>query len=571
MARIKKSQSLVDEQETKEYTVPSETLSMRLLCWRWELLSLSISLACILATIALLSNYDGKEVPSWHGFTLNCVVSVLAVVPKAALILPVAEALSQLKWHWFWEQDQPRPVSDFDWYDNASRGPWGSFLLLLTRPCLWHASSLGAIITVAALALEPSLQQVPSFYPRLVSTIGEALIPYNVNCSASPESNGEGHNTLLNVSKSVRGAFYDVLYDSGSGTNKIVPICPTGNCTWPAYSSLGVCKFNDALNESYPAWELPGGIIFPEKDWGAVFSLNNLSIVNTFIALDLEGNRDNNVPPYAWECMLYYCVRPYSGRTSDGEFHEETSNSWPDPQTNISSAEAGTYSLISVPDSDYVEYNKNLTIMPPSSKIAYHVDERSLKSTRDWLRQMLTAQLNLNNEDESLTQVVIDVMATFYMMSVSRVTAQNATGTQITTRFGSLAGPGPIFDRLADSLTLLVRRQGGLLHLDHASSVRIYVECRWVFLVLPIVLLVVTVVFMAVTIAMSARRNVPTWKSAQLPVLVHGVQERFDSAIGSGVRPLSQMREAARDLKVAMTLDVPVPKLGETTTKQDIA
>lgn len=41
--------------------------------------------------------------------------------------LPAAEGISQLKWYWF---NEPQPLIDLDRFDTASRGPWGSLLLL---------------------------------------------------------------------------------------------------------------------------------------------------------------------------------------------------------------------------------------------------------------------------------------------------------------------------------------------------------------------------------------------------------------------------------------------------------
>jgi hypothetical protein len=56
-------------------------------------------------------------------------IAVFAAISKAALILPVSEAVGQLKWIWFRKE---RTLSDFYAFDNASRGPWGSAMLLRT-------------------------------------------------------------------------------------------------------------------------------------------------------------------------------------------------------------------------------------------------------------------------------------------------------------------------------------------------------------------------------------------------------------------------------------------------------
>lgn len=142
--------------------------------WIWELLSLLVCVSCVGTIIIILLRYDDRPLPTWSfGLTINGVISVLAGVAKASMILPVAECISQLKWYWFWN-GSPRPLIDFQFLDAASRGPWGC-LLLLFRPRQWSTSSVGAMITVAALLMEPSLQFIPSYPSRMVGKSSASL------------------------------------------------------------------------------------------------------------------------------------------------------------------------------------------------------------------------------------------------------------------------------------------------------------------------------------------------------------------------------------------------------------
>jgi hypothetical protein len=102
--------------------------------WYWELLSWTVSFSCVAAIVGVLIYYDGKMQPKQVvlGITLNGYISVFAAIAKAAMILPVSEAIGQLKWMWF---RQERRLSNFSTFDNASRGPWGSLMLLGTTKC----------------------------------------------------------------------------------------------------------------------------------------------------------------------------------------------------------------------------------------------------------------------------------------------------------------------------------------------------------------------------------------------------------------------------------------------------
>jgi hypothetical protein len=70
--------------------------------WLMELISWIISAICMAAIIVVLCFYQNQPLPRWPlGLTLNAYISVLAKIASAALLLPVSEALGQLKWNWF--------------------------------------------------------------------------------------------------------------------------------------------------------------------------------------------------------------------------------------------------------------------------------------------------------------------------------------------------------------------------------------------------------------------------------------------------------------------------------------
>jgi hypothetical protein len=97
--------------------------------WMFEICCWLFSLACMAVIVGVLLHFNHKPIPKWKaGMTLNSFVSVLAGFGRAALLVPTAEALGQLKWDWFTRKS--RRLIDFEVLDNASRGPWGSFMLL---------------------------------------------------------------------------------------------------------------------------------------------------------------------------------------------------------------------------------------------------------------------------------------------------------------------------------------------------------------------------------------------------------------------------------------------------------
>jgi cellulose synthase/poly-beta-1,6-N-acetylglucosamine synthase-like glycosyltransferase len=130
--------------------------------WLWEILSIIFSSLCFVLTLVLLKVFDQKPLPQFaYGITLNAIISILTAFSKSALLVAVAGAISQLKWRWY-QNTKGRSVLDTQLFDDASRGPWGSLILLVT-PHSWSLVSMGALVTILALAFDPFAQQLITY------------------------------------------------------------------------------------------------------------------------------------------------------------------------------------------------------------------------------------------------------------------------------------------------------------------------------------------------------------------------------------------------------------------------
>ncbi|RTE75738.1 hypothetical protein BHE90_009805 [Fusarium euwallaceae] len=126
--------------------------------WWLELSALALSLASLGALAALLSISDGQPVSKWAGLSLNAIVSILAGTSRASLAFVISTCLSQGKWNWAGRF--VGPLIDFDRFDAASRGAWGSIRLLRTMMRQPHWASIGAFTVIILLAYEPFIQAV---------------------------------------------------------------------------------------------------------------------------------------------------------------------------------------------------------------------------------------------------------------------------------------------------------------------------------------------------------------------------------------------------------------------------
>ena len=60
---------------------------------------------------------------------LNTIISILANIARVSLLMAVAATISQNKWLWFYKDSHKLP--DIQCFEEASRGPWGSFIMLV--------------------------------------------------------------------------------------------------------------------------------------------------------------------------------------------------------------------------------------------------------------------------------------------------------------------------------------------------------------------------------------------------------------------------------------------------------
>ena len=174
--------------------------------------------------------------------------NVLSKVASAALILPISEAIGQLKWTWF-SGSESKEMIDFEIFDKASRGAWGSFLLLY-RTKGRSLAALGAVLTLLLLATDTFFQQATDYPDRWALEYINSSIPRVVRYEPfyTPEYL-QGFETAF-IDPALRPVVSQFMINNGTqpgsfanGTRPDIPFsCPSSNCTWPEYDTLAVCS-----------------------------------------------------------------------------------------------------------------------------------------------------------------------------------------------------------------------------------------------------------------------------------------------------------------------------------------
>ncbi|KAH8730720.1 hypothetical protein GQ44DRAFT_672536 [Phaeosphaeriaceae sp. PMI808] len=172
--------------------------------------------------------------------------NALGKIASAALIVPTSEALGQLKWNWF---HNSKAMWDFEIFDKASRGPWGAVMLLF-RTRGRSLAALGAILILLLLAIDTFFQQVVDMPTRWTLESKEGMLPIAIQYK--PNSQMIWSDGGFDGSKDVDMAVVVEKFSYGNGPQAVpfgngarpdIPLsCPTSNCTWPTYETLGVCS-----------------------------------------------------------------------------------------------------------------------------------------------------------------------------------------------------------------------------------------------------------------------------------------------------------------------------------------
>ena len=541
--------------------------------WLWEIFGWLLSLLALAALIAVLAIYDQKPVPRWElGITLNAIISICAIVAQTTMLIPIAQGISQLKWRWFHRR---HALSTMQLFDDASRGPWGAFLLLLSTKALLvyhhstvfkltvdgtimlttssrHLPSLGALIAILALAIEPFIQQVVSYPLRRVRA-GDASVAsvqsYNIT---GQMTDWEG--PIYDIDLPMKAAINQAIF---SETNQMAFGCPTGNCTWPTFPSLAICSHcqnvkvhNDAVPGRPTVFYTSNGLNVSNAPVGdAVLSSGKLAVpdlgytdnaISNFTVLDGIGE------PSAYECALFWCVQEISASVTAGKYHEDVLTTW----SNSSLQSLGC-------NADHVAFchgavsegNEVFSLVGNLDSNSHSPTNFSLGiATQATFKQYLSSLFTGN---VSTSEVAQDLSFSSDFMG-ALVPSRSSGATDIGVNLTNIP---ELMSNLSQSMTIRMRQSavnnpeaqiaGDAYELDS------FVEVRWAWLALPLALLLLTLIFLLASIRTSARAEVMPWKSSSIALLFHGLPDDR-RALGSSVERRAEMNEIAKGMKVQL-------------------
>ncbi|KAE8153561.1 hypothetical protein BDV25DRAFT_149089 [Aspergillus avenaceus] len=538
--------------------------------WIYESIAVCFSIACLVAIVCILQIYDGQLSPNLPSdITLNTVISVLATVSKSSLVYAVGECIGQLRWISF--RQSRRPLTDVQLYDSASRGPWGSLLIIFRDKCR-SLVTVGAFIVILALAFDPFVQQIIS-YPVLPTLrhSEQAAVAQSRYLLPDPSNDTDLTNAV----------------NSGIWADS-VPLdlsCPTGNCTWPQFQSVEMCSrcadvdpsrvvlsgwnfssFDDKIrsDQNIPvqisiengtqsnfstlvSWRLTGfyhalvpkniywiadvqsygsTIVMPTQGGSkTVAGIEDPVIVVAHAELDLPRQWLSNETDLASavkvteasECAMSFCAREYNVSVTNGvgsvQVVDEDFGSFYLPDSMGGQL---CWKPSSSPTTNWNKTGQEETggeADPVNYEFcgvnpSYYYDTLPLSGTMSW-----NYELQTNFSDNSTSWL--------------HVTSSPLNPSSFDIWRAYYVGLEPVLDMVAASISKLARNYSNNPIYGVVSTQEPYVAVNWPWLTLPIVLLVTGTLLLVSTALSTTRGGVSLWKSSILPLLFHGLESEW--------------------------------------------
>ena len=572
--------------------------------WLPEIASFLFSLLALVAIVILLAARKDRPLPKWPSLlNINSLVAIFSSISKAALLLSISECIGELKWIWF---ANPQQVSDFDRFDSASRGPWGALVLLLKRPGNICAS-LGALITILTLAIDPFAQQVLHFDNCLRPIEGSsATIARTSNYTVGAFLLALGNPTL---DTKMTATLYQGLLSPPSNTSALVSTyCQTGNCTFPnargtAYTSLAMCSSVEDISHtiseedpvristSYGTWNLtlPSGLYLlgsgalatagvdpPNEDPDQPLITLEALMVNTNCSGFSSG--DCSVKPWAIRASLSPCLHTYTNVSYNNSiFKESISSTTMLPYVSDLSfyALAGDYPSLPGTDCSPSESRQGTKTQPTSrlarsQRYVNYVNQTNGSDTL-WYDPSCTYAFGYGPTaglQSSLRNTFFGSVVAPNNVSLPRGLSDEKLGDAWLLSLyadgqANLSSVIMYMEGLATSITATIREGGDVSNsapaLGTVLGSQTCVGVNWAWLGLPAALVLLTLVFLVATVIQSRRytrmgaagAGRKPWKSSSLPLLWCGMRDETRARYG-GFDDVKKMKKSGDQVKATL-------------------
>ncbi|KAI0864701.1 hypothetical protein F4860DRAFT_463187 [Xylaria cubensis] len=522
--------------------------------WWWEIGAAVLSTTSLIVLFILLFNSNGQPLQSWPlPIQPNSLIAVLTTIAKTSMMVPVASCLSQLKWRHFMHRS--RPLNHFQVIDDASRGPWGSFVFLIRGSKIRTFLPLSlAFVTVVGLGFEPSAQQILDFPERasiLANVSAEVGIATNYSSKAFiPEVIA---NTLVitadlfrlqsSIIDGISGAVFEPNFN-----------CPSDYCVWKDFTTLGICSAYQNLTSEVkiscyePDWELlfnctywfpdgRGSMVGWNITFGNVDNKRNKYGVEYFrswflpirIATEsailsvVKVTKFAHLEPPVTEsyfARFYFCAQTFRNVTATPR------------QLSYESIDVEELQLIDI-KYDETARGCDTNIFSSSAGTNFTIDIAASGYLLNYLENLLTQVVAEVNSYAPRLFSPVDLATYLYVADIQNLSTNLAT--TLSNQIRS-ANPGD--------------NNNATMHRGTAYTKEIYIHVRWGWTILPTAAVFITSVLLTCAILINVNR--PLLKSSALALLFHGLDNDLVGVHIDQPETAERVEHAAKGMRVRL-------------------
>ena len=429
-------------------------------------------------------------------------------------------------------------MHDFACFEEASRGPLGALQFLRKIHRRAGVASIGCIIIVATLAMEPFTQQILSFPVQLV--------PRN-SSSATLQVTQMYHHTSGHQTDDTMNALWASFLQVQRGYS-----CNSDKCSWTNFTSLEICNECKDVSKQlvidcvptphskrckYTFPSSPGVPMlhstryFIDNMGSTMFNATartkypkagqSADLANVFL---LDTSNKELLDPRALECTLRWCAKSYAHlHVVNGTLEEEgavirdlrfSDVIWSEKYAQLRgfypAFVSSTYSAEKVPHGDLSELDRSFSDMPRNPDVFF-------------VHYNTIGQLDVGMDvafgggvDRTGSVSVTEIVASGIVQSF---------GDQIALQmYKSAAGNySKMMDNFAAALTNQIKIPNGQALEGVIQKAEPFVQVSWPWILLPALIVVCSAMFLPATMMLSAEASRVVWKTSALSGLFHGL------------------------------------------------
>ncbi|KAF2473899.1 uncharacterized protein BDR25DRAFT_386823 [Lindgomyces ingoldianus] len=478
------------------------------------------SFGCMAAVVTILARMQSQPLSHWTFLiSLNATIATFITAAKSMALLVLAACIAQSKWILF--KSSARKLRELDLFEDASRGPLGSLMLLLHVRWRLGIASIGAIATVLALGVDTFAQQVVGFDTREVEIYDRGA---SFGLSRIYNGSSEG---IFNITAT---PFFK-CHSKCVWKESYVSLGFVSNCADVTVATLASnITRNDAQYYDHDNWMTTPGNISIYAHFSQTSEATKVNVVAVSLVPNAAGGQ-----PFAPEFVRIAVVRSSESYMGEPQVFRDTL----EVVECTVSLTAYTYSDMSA-SGNQLNIKSNPTPLQPAPSF----------------RMLVFNQTGL----PILQSTSADIIALVQLFTSPRFSGEIREGETSTTPpqgIGLSLRNGDIskaFENMAHSMTEQLRSSNDVAAYGLTVTSIVFVRVRWAWLAFPFGILAASALLLFATVINNCNHKCHLWKSSMVAILYHQVviQEDAKGVLHTDMQSLEQLKALANGTKARL-------------------